>query len=62
MNQITIRNLDDAVVQRLKQLAWQEGVPLEESLRRLLVDATLVDATRTRHGCRMRQELPEPRD
>ena len=41
MNQITIPNLDDRVVQRLKQMAWQEGLPLEESLRRLLVDAAL---------------------
>jgi plasmid stability protein len=62
MNQITIRNLDDAVVQRLKQLAWQEGVPLEESLRRLLVDATLVDATHARHAYPLRQQLPEPTD
>jgi plasmid stability protein len=54
MNQITIRNLDDAVVQRLKQLAWQEGVPLEESLRRLLVGATLVDAARLRPRTRIR--------
>lgn len=40
MNQITIRNIDDAVVSRLRQLAWQEGVPLEESLRRLLIEST----------------------
>jgi len=40
MHQITIRNLDDAVVQRLKQLAWENGLPLEETLRRLLADAS----------------------
>ena len=40
MHQITIRNLDDAVVQRLKQLAWEDGLPLEETLRRLLADAS----------------------
>ena len=39
MNDITIPNLDDAILQRLKQRAWQSGLPLEESLRRLLMDA-----------------------
>ncbi len=57
MNQITIRNLDDAVVQRLRQLAWQEGVPLEESLRRLLVDAT-----RARQRYRVKEIHAEPTD
>ena len=39
MNQITIRNLDEPVVLRLKQFAFEEGVPLEETLRRVLSDA-----------------------
>ena len=40
MNEITIRNLDDNLMRRLKQWAWQKGLPLEESLRLLLADAT----------------------
>ena len=40
MNEITIRNLDDQLLRRLKQWAWQRGLPLEDSLRLLLVEAT----------------------
>ena len=39
MTQITIQNVDDHVVQGLKQIAWHHGVPFDESLRRLLNDA-----------------------
>jgi plasmid stability protein len=39
MNQILIRNLDDEIVQRLKQIAWQEGRRPEEMARNLLADA-----------------------
>ena len=39
MNQITIRNLDDDILQRLKQLAWQDGRPPHEMARRILIDA-----------------------
>ncbi len=39
MNQVTIPNVDDHIVQGLKQIAWQRGVPFDESLRRLLSDA-----------------------
>ncbi len=39
MNEITIRNLDNADVQRLRQLAWQDGRPLEEIVRSLLIEA-----------------------
>lgn len=39
MNEITIRNLDNADVQRLRQLAWQDGRPLEEIVRFLLLEA-----------------------
>jgi plasmid stability protein len=39
MNQVTIRNVDDHIVQGLKQIAWRRGVPFDESLRRLLSDA-----------------------
>ena len=39
MNQIVIRNLDDIIVQRLKQLAWQDGRSFDDMARRLLVEA-----------------------
>ena len=39
MTPITIQNLDDTVVQRLRQKAWQDGVPLEEAIKRLLCEA-----------------------
>jgi len=39
MNQVTISNVDDHIVQGLKQIAWRRGVPFDESLRRLLSDA-----------------------
>jgi plasmid stability protein len=39
MNQVTISNVDDHIVQGLKQIAWRHGVPFDESLRRLLSDA-----------------------
>jgi plasmid stability protein len=46
MNQILIRNLEDEIVQRLKQIAWQEGRPPEEMARNLLVDAIRTRAAR----------------
>ena len=46
MNQILIRNLEDEIVQRLKQIAWQEGRPPEEMARHLLVDAIRARAAR----------------
>jgi len=50
MNQILIRNLDDEIVQRLKQIAWQEGRPPEEMARNLLVEAVRSrSARRTLH-------------
>jgi plasmid stability protein len=39
MTQITIHNVDDHVLQGLKQIAWQHGVPFDESLRQLLSNA-----------------------
>jgi plasmid stability protein len=39
MNEIIIRNLDDASVQRLRQLAWQNGRPLEDVVRVLVLEA-----------------------
>ena len=46
MNQLVIRNLDDAIVQRLKQLAWQAGRTPEDMARHLLVDAITSRALR----------------
>ncbi|MSP95468.1 MAG: hypothetical protein EXR00_09380 [Alphaproteobacteria bacterium] len=37
MRDLIIRNLDDALLVELKRRAWHQGLPLEESLRRLLV-------------------------
>jgi hypothetical protein len=39
MADITIPDLDDAIIQKLKQRAWQTGVPLDEFLRRQLFEA-----------------------
>ena len=52
MNQIVVRNLDDEILQRLKQIAWQEGRPPEEMARHLLVEAV-----RTRSARRTLREL-----
>jgi plasmid stability protein len=46
MNPIVIRNLDDDIVQKLKQLAWQEGRPPEEMAKRLLIEAVRTRASR----------------
>jgi plasmid stability protein len=46
MNPIVIRNLDDEILQKLKQLAWQEGRPPEDMARRLLVEAVRTRASR----------------
>ena len=48
MNEITIRDLDNASVQSLRRLAWRNGRPVEEIARLLLVEAARVrDAKRT---------------
>jgi plasmid stability protein len=46
MNQIVIRNLDDIIIQRLKQLAWQDGRSFDDMARRLLVEAVQSRAAR----------------
>jgi plasmid stability protein len=45
---VNIPNVDDAVVQRLKQLAWQEGVSFDDSLRRLLTEAAFMRGSNPR--------------
>ena len=50
MNQIVVRNLEDEILQRLKQIAWQEGRPPEEMARSLLIEAVRSrSARRTLH-------------
>ena len=39
MGQLTIRDVDHALLVQLKRKAWQEGLPLETFLRRLLIAA-----------------------
>ena len=39
MKQITIRNLDDSIVHRLKKIAFAEGVSPDETSRLLLIEA-----------------------
>lgn len=39
MAQVLVRNLDDAVVERLKHKAQGKGLSLEEQLRRIITDA-----------------------
>jgi plasmid stability protein len=39
MSEITIRNLELSVLHRLRQIAWRNGVSLEDSLRAALIDA-----------------------
>jgi plasmid stability protein len=39
MGQIIVRNLEDAVVRRLKEHASALGISLEESVRRILAEA-----------------------
>ncbi len=43
MGQILIRNLDDNTIAKLKQRASDEGISLEESLRRALTDLAKPD-------------------
>jgi plasmid stability protein len=50
MNQIVIRNLDDEIFQRLKQLAWQDGRPPAEMAQRLLIEAVRSHAARRPMG------------
>ena len=47
MSQITISNLDDHILQGLKQIAWQNGLPFDESLRRLLSETVSARAARS---------------
>ena len=39
MNHVTIQNLDDKILLRLKEIAWHSGQAFEEFLRQVLTDA-----------------------
>ena len=45
---VTIPNVDDKIIQRLKQSAWQDGISFEDSLRRLLAEAAYQGNARLR--------------
>jgi plasmid stability protein len=57
MNEITIRNLDNACVQRLRQLAWQDGRSMEEVVRSLVLEGA-----RSREFKRPDARFPVPTD
>ena len=59
MAELTIPNLDESVIQRLKQIAWREGLPFEESVRRLLVRAA---SAKTMSHARISPARHEPLD
>jgi hypothetical protein len=44
MNQILIRNVDETTIHRLKQLAWQAGLPFEEMAALMLAEAVRMRA------------------
>ena len=43
MAQITISDLDDVLLVQLKRKAWEQGLPLEESLRRIILASLEAD-------------------
>lgn len=43
MGQMLVRNLDDAVIERLKQKALERGTSLEQVAREVLTEAAQVD-------------------
>jgi hypothetical protein len=61
MNDITIRDLDNASVQSLRKLAWRNGMPVEEIARSLLVEATRAEDARARDFPRAKF-FPPPTD
>ena len=46
MGQLIIRDLDDTLLVQLKRKAWEQGLPLEKYLRRLLVKGMEMDEAR----------------
>jgi hypothetical protein len=57
MDKITISNVDDTVWRQLRQIASEEGIPPEETLRRLITQAA------REHGLRRLDAMfPVPTD
>ena len=48
MNQIMISNIDEQILQGLKQAAWRRGMPLDACIRQLLTEAVEEDLGRWR--------------
>jgi plasmid stability protein len=46
MGQLIIRDLDDTLLVQLKRKAWEQGLPLEKYLRRLLISAIETEEAR----------------
>ena len=44
MATLIIRDLDDALLVQLKKRAWHQGLPLEESLRRLMTESVSAES------------------
>ena len=40
MHEVTIRDLDEAVVRELESIAWRRGVSFDEATRAVLTEAT----------------------
>ncbi|HXI99804.1 MAG TPA: hypothetical protein VNH44_01190 [Micropepsaceae bacterium] len=49
MGDLTIRDLDHAVIVQLKRRAWYQGLPFEESIRRLLIASIASDNDEFEH-------------
>ncbi len=58
MGQLIIRDLDDTLLVQLKRKAWEQGLPLEKYLRRLLVSAMQSDEMRTESQLMMSWSSP----
>jgi hypothetical protein len=58
MAQLIIQ-LDDAILIQLKRRAWEQGLPFEESLRRLLA---AVSEDETQHTSQPAPSMPKRRD
>ena len=57
MDQITIPGVDESVLRQLRQIASEDGLPLEESLLRLIVQAA-----QQRKARRLDAVFPAPTD
>jgi len=47
MGQLIIRDFDDTLLVQLKRKAWEQGLPLEKYLRRLVVAGMETEEVRT---------------